>query len=298
MHRFSAALIAAVSIFAITQIASAADLPRKAPALSPPAPLAYSWTGFYIGANAGGGWMNASDYTFADPGNAAWFSCGPCLSGYNSQALSGNHNGGVVGGIHLGYNWQFTPAWLVGVEGDFSGTSINQSVDAPLGSAVTLVGPLPVVAGSKLSFETDVKWLATLRGRLGWIIQPNWLLYGTGGVAWTHLDRSANATCPPPAVANGCVFTSGTVAPFNSNTTQVGFVVGGGVEWQMDSHWRSRLEYLYYGFNSADSGSSLFTAVPGGGPLPCIVTPTCSANYTFGNVNIQTVRIGLSYAFR
>jgi outer membrane immunogenic protein len=297
MRRLSVALIAAVSAIALTQVALAGDLPTKAPVA--PIAVAPSWTGFYIGANAGGSWMNASAYTFADPGNAAFASCGPCTVPYQPEVLSSHHNNsGVIGGIHLGYNWQFAPAWLVGVEGDFSGTSISQRVNAPLFSnAGPGPGNTPVV-GSNLNFETDVKWLATLRGRLGWNIQPDWLVYATGGVAWAQFDRSANASCPPPALANGCVFTSGTTAPFNLSTTRTGFVVGGGVEWQMASHWRSRLEYLYYGFDSTDSGSSLFTAIPGGGPLPCINTPTCSANYTLGNVNIQTVRIGLSYAFR
>ena len=40
---------------AVTQVASAADLPTKAPITSP-SPLAYNWTGFYIGINAGGHW--------------------------------------------------------------------------------------------------------------------------------------------------------------------------------------------------------------------------------------------------
>ena len=55
MLRLSATLFAAVSVIAFTQIALAADLPRKAPAYRPSPPV-YSWTGFYIGLNAGYGW--------------------------------------------------------------------------------------------------------------------------------------------------------------------------------------------------------------------------------------------------
>jgi len=54
MHRFAIALLATAAIVGISVSASAADLPRKAPAYVPPAPLPYNWTGFYVGLNAGG----------------------------------------------------------------------------------------------------------------------------------------------------------------------------------------------------------------------------------------------------
>jgi outer membrane immunogenic protein len=258
-----------------------------------PVPI-YSWTGFYVGGDVGVGWMNAPTYTFADPGNAAFSSCGPCAGPYGSQTLSGRGADAALGAIHLGYDKQVAPTWLVGVVGDFTWTHINQSVN----STLTDLPFVPVVFGSNLSFQTDVKWLASIRARGGFIMQNNWLIYATGGVAWADTNFAANATCPQPPVAGGCVFIAGTTAPFALNTTRTGFVVGGGLEWQMPANpWRVNLEYLVYGFDNADFGSSLFLAVPGGGPLPCRITPTCSANYSFGNLNIQTLRIGLSYAF-
>jgi len=296
MRRIQCALLAAVAGIGFASITRAADMPVKAP-LTPvaaPAPV-NSWTGFYIGANIGGGWMNAPTYTFADPGNAANTSCGPCKNAYSSPALSGSSASGWLGGIHLGYNWQFAPMWLTGVEGDFTWTHIDQSVNGPLNSLPIV----PSVPGSNLNFETDARWLASFRGRVGFV-QNNWLIYATGGVAWADLHFAANASCLPPAVAGGCGFGGGfTQSPFSQSTTTFGFVVGGGLEWQMPaSQWRARLEYLYYGFDRTDSRSSLFVAIPAGGPLVCINTPTCSANYTFGNVNLQTLRLGLSYAFR
>jgi outer membrane immunogenic protein len=47
--------IAAVSTIAFMQVASAADLPRKALAYTPSPASAFSWTGFYVGGNAGYG---------------------------------------------------------------------------------------------------------------------------------------------------------------------------------------------------------------------------------------------------
>jgi outer membrane immunogenic protein len=55
------AVAAAASTIAFTQIASAADLPRKAPVYAPPPPTSvYSWTGFYVGGNIGDGWGSRS----------------------------------------------------------------------------------------------------------------------------------------------------------------------------------------------------------------------------------------------
>jgi len=288
-------LLAAAFSLGFAQAASAADMPVKAPIVKAPVAVPYSWTGFYIGADVGAGWMRAPTYTFADPGNAAFASCGPCVTPYDPQTLSGSGNGSLLGGIYLGYNWQFAPMWLAGVEGDFTWTGIRQSVNGIL-TDTTAAPPGPVL-NSNLNFETDVRWLASLRGRLG-LIQNDWLFYATGGVAFADLRLSANASCPPPAVGGGCFFTSFTDSPFSKSIVRVGFVVGGGLEWQMPaSHWRARAEYLYYGFDKTDSGSGLFLAEPGGTPLPCIATPTCSANYTFGHVNIQTARIGLGYTF-
>jgi outer membrane immunogenic protein len=287
------AVVAAIAAFGFVSSASAADMPAKAPAYkAAPMVIAPSWAGFYIGANVGVGRMTGQTYTFADPGNAAFASCGPCIAAYNPQSLTGSSKSGLLGGIHFGYNWQFAPMWLAGVEADAEWANLRQSVNNIMGTA-----DVPVVPGSNLSFETKINWLASLRGRVG-VIQNNWLFYATGGVAWADLKMSANASCPPPAIAGGCVFTSGTESPFSVTKVRTGFVVGGGLEWQMPaSQWRARGEYLFYGFNSTDSGSALFTTLPGGAPLPCINTPTCSANYTFGKVNVQTARIGLSYAF-
>src|SRR5262245_46817420 len=195
-RRSSIASISFITGIVLTQIASAADLPRNAPAIAP-TPIPPSWTGFYIGGDLGGAWMKGQDYAFADPGNAAFNTCGPCLLPYSSPGLSGDHDLGVLGGFHVGYNWQFAPTWLLGVEGDFAWTSLKSNASGPLFSdTVGAPGVIVPVPGSLLSFETEAEWLASLRARLGWIFAPNWMAYATGGVAWGHFKSSANATCP------------------------------------------------------------------------------------------------------
>ena len=97
--------------------AFAADL-AIAPA---PAPVAYaSWTGFYVGVHAGAASQSISSGSFIDPnGNLA------------SGNVSGGSAMGAVGGIQAGYNWQFAPAWVAGVEGDFSWTSLSDQRATP-----------------------------------------------------------------------------------------------------------------------------------------------------------------------
>ena len=115
--RKSFIVAAAAAILAVP--AAAADLPVKAPAYKA-APVApgYDWTGLYVGGHVGGGWNSGNlraDYLpFPD------FNVFPTLA--NSSAT------GVLGGIQAGYNWQFASRWVLGVEGDFSGTRMNSSL--------------------------------------------------------------------------------------------------------------------------------------------------------------------------
>jgi outer membrane immunogenic protein len=120
-----------VSLAALTASAAAADLSRPAPQPYYKAPVmapAYSWTGFYVGVNGGGGF-----------GRSAWDTTG----GFNTS-------GGLVVGT-LGYNYQFGQA-VAGIEGDIDWANIN---------GTTTNG---CVAGCK----TSDNWLSTVRGRLGY----------------------------------------------------------------------------------------------------------------------------------
>jgi Ribbon-helix-helix domain len=84
---------------------------RVAPAPAP-APLP-SWTGLYIGVHAGAVWQNLSSGSINDP------------NGFNASGpRTGGSALGGVGGLQAGYNWQFAPAWVAGVEGDISWTSL------------------------------------------------------------------------------------------------------------------------------------------------------------------------------
>ncbi|MFL4996574.1 MAG: porin family protein, partial [Microvirga sp.] len=94
-------LLASVALLGFAGAASAADLPVRA---APPAPIiaavpVFTWTGFYVGVNAGYGW-NANDSI--------------TVGGVRFDL---DDEGGFVGGAQAGYNYQIG-SFVVGLEGD------------------------------------------------------------------------------------------------------------------------------------------------------------------------------------
>ena len=120
------------------------------------------------------------------------------------NADTGGDNG-FVGGVQLGYNWQ-TQRIVYGVEGDIS-----------------------------LSGAHSIDWLASLRGRVGYLIQPRVLVYGTAGL--------------------GLV---------NGGGTDAGFVYGLGVEGKLTRTMSARLEYLAYDTDNAHGHSDTVGVIRAG----------------------------------
>jgi len=253
MNKAALGLVAIAAL--ITTPALAADMAVKAPPLAS-AP-AFSWTGFYIGADIGGAWGHQS--AASDP-----------ISGVNQAPMSGTLNGsGAIGGVYAGYNFALAPSWLVGLEGDFSWSSVNASANAPN----LLPSGFPVGEGG-ITWTRDLDWVASVRGRLGYNPVQNALVYVTGGGAWGRTSYSvvdAYTVCP------NC-----NAAPPFGNTSS-GFVVGAGVEWAFSQHWIARAEYLYYQLR----GTTITTTAGFGGVV----------NFTWGDLSINVARAGLAYKF-
>jgi outer membrane immunogenic protein len=163
MRKFSLTLLAAAIGLAASQ-ASAADLPRKAPAYIPPAPPLITWTGCYIGANIGGAFGNAS------------------VTGNGGSGGEVSTNGsGFAGGGQIGCDYQFAgTGWVIGFRDMFDGTSNKRSG--------TLPTSVPGIGGDVVNFNNQ--WFNTLTGRLGYAVAPTWLLYFQGGGAWAHTSTN------------------------------------------------------------------------------------------------------------
>ena len=165
MRRHSLTLIAAAAIGLAASQASAADLPRRAPApayIPPPAPPAFVWTGCYIGANVGGAWsrVEVEDIT------------GLSIDRTNS---------GFAGGGQIGCDYQWG-AWVFGIRDMFDGTSLSK----------TRTVSDPFFPGGFGTIESRTRWFDTLTGRVGYLFTPNFLFYGQGGAAWAQRDLTFN----------------------------------------------------------------------------------------------------------
>jgi opacity protein-like surface antigen len=183
--------------------AGAADLRPYAPGpyAKEPMPLMqplYNWTGFYVGANFGGAFSSES----VTATGVSSFSTDPS---------------GVLGGVQLGYNYQFSPNYLVGVEGELDWTSAS-------GTSTPTAGAL---------FTSNHNWYDTLDGKVGWV-QGNWLFYAKLGFAWMNADYSLAALGMGSSI----------------NGTRVGFNVGAGAEFMIAPQWSAKLEYNFLDFGT------------------------------------------------
>jgi outer membrane immunogenic protein len=233
--------VAAISAIALAMgmgSALAADLPsRKEPIYAPPPPP-LTWNGFYAGLNVGGGWNSNSVNNLAAPYWDPAFPFGAAVAGTKNLFFlptSTNNNGtsgGVVGGGQVGYNFQFNPSIVVGVETDFQGSSIgnnDKSQAAPFylsplsaAGAPGLLVPLASIGGG----HAGIDWIGTVRGRAGWLVTPSLLIYGTAGFAYAGVYAG------------------------NYDNTRTGWTAGGGLEWLVAPNISVKAEYLYADLSS------------------------------------------------
>ncbi|ARN83442.1 outer membrane protein [Methylocystis bryophila] len=281
-------LAATVLASALSASAFAADLPSlKAPLVVPPPPL---WTGFYVGGNAGGilgGSSGLRSYgvdLFDDAFPAAAGAAG-ALSAAASGTGAGNR-GSFSGGAQVGFNYQFNPRFLVGLEADIqgvAGSSLNTSVTGvardPLGSPTTML-----TAGQ---VQASLDYVGTMRARAGFLATPTLLLYGTAGLAYANANLSAAYASLDLAGVYGPGYASASYSD-----TRVGWTAGAGVEWMFLPNWSAKIEYLYY-----DLGTVSINAIPTGVNSFTGFTGYNYATYTSARFSGNLVRAGVNYHF-
>jgi outer membrane immunogenic protein len=199
-------LLGAVALAAFASPALAADMPARTYTKAPPTvpALVYNWTGFYIGGHVGGA-----------------FTDGTNLMGSDARFL---------GGVQGGFDYQFAPNWVAGVEAQYSWLAG--------GSGPGTVFP----AGSLVTGNTDQ--LGSVTGRFGYTWGPA-LLYAKGGYAWRDINNLGVVSGGAPAA-----FTT-------SGNRQDGYTVGAGLEYMFAPNWSAKAEYQYYNF-----GKTTFTSGP------------------------------------
>ena len=258
MQKFGLTLLAAAAVALTAGIASAADLPRKAPAYVPPPPPPPTWTGCYLGANIG--WIGGRINSDFNGGN-----------NFFSNNFNDNHStsSGFAGGGQIGCDYQFAGTnWVIGFRDMFDGTSLNRN--RTLGFVSNQFGGVEL--------HTRVNWFDTLTGRVGYSFAPNWLLYGQGGGAWANAEAN---------------FTLNNFASSGQNRTRSGWTAGGGVEWMFAPHWSAFLEgnYMDLGHKSVSVFDGTITGACGSLIGGCNFNPKFTAttvlvgvNYRFGGL--------------
>ncbi|WP_413993079.1 outer membrane protein [Labrys okinawensis] len=208
-------LLLAVSVVALTVTSAfAADLAPAPVEPAAPAYIPYSWTGFYLGAQAGYGWSN-SDLTFINPDGS--------LAGKSSA-----NGDGAFGGGFAGYNYQFDGGFVIGAEADINGGEIKSGREA-------IIVPGFGVAPANSAFS-KMDWFGSARLRLGYAFD-RFLPFVTGGYAFG--DQKAGFT--------------GITAASTSDTLS-GWTVGAGLEYAITDHILARVEYRYSDYGSKRAG--------------------------------------------
>ena len=350
-------LLTGAGLLALATAASAADLPQRTPPPYVAVPV-FTWTGFYVGVNAG--------YGFADEGSDTLFGA----SGLNVVTTAGlvpvtsptagfvgagdRSRSGFVGGGQVGYNWQVTPGagWVIGIEGDVQYADLsrnkNNNFAAFGGNGLFLANPVaPTAVGSGIAVPTALSantnialfnntggfgngcgevgafggfgsngvcgsdWFATVRGRLGYA-WDRVFVYATGGVAFTDSGSRNNGFAVgfagsgaiPAAffVSPGAIAAAGTVIPAaafvnNNNSNDVGYAVGGGVEYAFSNNWTAKLEGLYVNFGhgkNAFPAASIVGVSNTGAPITAAALGLASGNR---DNDFGVIRVGLNYKF-
>jgi outer membrane immunogenic protein len=199
--------------------------------------MATNWTGVYANAGMGYG-LWAADTTTVDPATGL---CVLCVT----QVQGGKGYLGVVG---AGYDWQFAPAWVAGVFGDFNISSLKGTIQDQW-------------SGGPFAFTGDIKQTSAwaVGPRLGWLASPQTMTYVNGGytgarfsgATMVNIDGSSTAFATQPFTASG-------------------WFLGGGVETTFDFFgmlgkgwfWRNEYRYASYGSTTlAVAGTSPATNV-------------------------------------
>jgi outer membrane immunogenic protein len=256
-------ILAAAALVGLSATSAfAADMAVKAPIYTKAVSPAYNWTGFYVGADIGGGWMNDRVFDFFT------------ATGIQNFQRFGLNSSGVLGGLFAGYNWQTSANLVFGVEGDIEATALKSQA-----SSFTLIAGGVAVPPGNGTANVSLPWQGSLRARLGYAAGPA-LYYLTGGLAVAEINTqyatlAGNIFANPPGSSS-----------FSS--TRVGWTLGTGFEYAFAPNWTARAEYRY-----TDYGNFSDTIVTNA----ALANGQWDLTTARHSVNESVVRVGIAYKF-
>jgi outer membrane immunogenic protein len=270
-------LLSSVALLGFSAVATAADLPSRQAPISAPmiqSVPSFSWTGFYVGLNAGVGFNTGNDSRSFAPGSIVGSE-----GTDGTLSLNDDDEASFIGGGQIGYNVQFGSV-VAGLEADLQYSGFDDRSTA--GPGEYTFTPSPGTVGLGLAFappSTTIvgglgqspEYFATIRGRLG-VAFDRVLVFGTGGVAFGFHDSDSSFGLNS-----------------DDDETSVGYVVGGGVEYAFTNNFTVKLEGLYVNLgNNNNGGSAVYD----------IDTNTLALNGNgSGDIEFGLVRAGVNYKF-
>ncbi len=202
------------------------------------ASAAKSWEGFYGGLSLGQrtlstDWAQTELYNF----NGSHIT--------DTDFTNSSDEGGSYVNVYAGYNWLISNDVVAGIELS-AGYADNQSSANELYLPPLVIPnlPTPVVLPSTAATTLESDWDAKLRGRLGYLVTPSTLLYGTAGVALIKFKATTTCTGPVGMVCYG------TDRKSTVSETLFGWTAGVGVEHALSERVLARAEYSYTDYES------------------------------------------------
>lgn len=210
---------------------------------------AQEWTGFYAGINAGYGAGNAVSSSRTDYVNQSLSGGSVFAAGVDGALAQKSDMMGFVGGLQLGSNWQ-SGSLVLGLEADIQGASVDIHT-----TETNIVGAGTLTQGMRQSLD----FLGTARARIGMLLTPSLLAYGTGGLAYGQTTTAITGSHASSAIPSWSA---------DRSSWQFGWTAGGGFELKLSQDISIKGEYLYFDLGAATTsvgilgayGAQLFTS--------------------------------------
>ena len=266
--------------------ATAADLGSPVYRAPVAVPVAFNWTGFYIGGHVGAGWGTTE-------WNAISMFTAPSFTFPTPDTTGATPVNGFLGGIQGGFNYQINWA-VLGVEAQWSGARLTGSGSCFADVAPFAPAPVPIKGPITLNGDTDtnctstVRSLGTVAGRFG-VSTDRTMLYLKGGWGWANDRFSIHSTTAsfstPPYTTYGYA---------DITDTRWGPMVGAGIEHALDAHWSAKIEYDYLdlGTKNYTFNGTVIAPVP---PFP--TTTAATAVSTDVSQHVHMIKFGINYRF-
>lgn len=272
-------------VTALPAVAAEPATPRQAPSQPPqaqPEPSA-NWNGPQAGASNG---VSAAANNLVERGA---YICG-ALETFGGNCVEtpttfGAHQLSYTLGPFLGWRWQ-SERYVSGFEADWSWKRAGSS-SAFLVPSECYGGPGAFCRSDSKSGSVTQNWDSSFRARYGFLVTPSMLLYATAGLALSDISGafSFNATIASGPSAGGMAFTN-----VSWTALRAGGTIGAGVETEVWSGWKARIEYRYTDFGTYTK------TVPVSTLCGSCVSPSRLVNIDLRE-SFHTVRIGLGFDF-